>query len=157
MAVSVGQQAPEIELPLAGSKEKFKLSDYKGKQPVVLLFFPLAWTSVCTQQMCDTRDAMAKYNDLGAKVVAISVDSPFALEKFKAEQNANFDFASDFNREACDAFGCKYEDLIGFKGVAKRAAFVIDKEGTVVHADVKESAKDVPSIDEIQNAVKQAS
>ena len=155
MAVSVGQQAPDIELPLAGSKDKFRLSDYRGKQPVVLLFFPLAWTSVCTQQMCDTRDAMARYNSLGAKVVAISVDSPFALDRFKQEQSATFDFASDFNREACEAFGCKYEDLLGFKGVAKRSAFVIDKEGKVVFADVKESAKDVPSIDDIANALKQ--
>ncbi len=155
MAVSVGQQAPDIELPLAGSSEKFKLSDYKGKQPVVLLFFPLAWTGVCTQQMCDTRDALARYNELGAKVVAISIDSPFALDKFKQEQGATFDFASDFNREACDAFGCKYEDLMGFKNVAKRSAFVIDKDGTVVYADVKESAKDVPAIDEIANALKQ--
>lgn len=156
MAVSVGQQAPDIELPLAGSKDKFKLSDYKGKQPVVLLFFPLAWTGVCTQQMCDTRDAMGQYNSLGAKVVAISVDSPFALDKFKQEQGANFDFASDFNREACEAFGCKYEDLIGFKGVAKRSAFVIDKEGKVVFADVKESAKDVPALEEIKAALQNA-
>lgn len=154
MALAVGQQAPDIELPLAGSKEKFKLSDYKGKQPVVLLFFPLAWTSVCTQQMCDTRDALQRYNDLGAKVVAISVDSPFALEKFKNEQGATFDFASDFNRTACEAFDCKYDDLIGFQNVAKRAAFVIDKEGKVVYADVKESAKDVPSVEEITAALK---
>ncbi len=153
MAVSVGQQAPDIELALAGSKEKFKLSDYQGKQPVVLLFFPLAWTGVCTQQMCDTRDAMAQYNELGAKVVAISVDSPFALDKFKTEQKADFDFASDFNREACAAFGCQYEDLMGFKGVAKRSAFVIGKDGKVLFADVKESAKDVPALDEIKTAL----
>src|SRR5437868_14109925 len=100
MAIEVGQDAPDFELPLAGAKEKFKLSDYKGKQPVVLLFFPLAWTGVCTQQMCDTRDAMGQYNNLGAKVVGISVDSPFALDKFKQEQGVNFDMASDFNREA---------------------------------------------------------
>lgn len=156
MAIQVGQDAPDIELPLAGGKEKFKLSDYKGKQPVVLLFFPLAWTSVCTQQMCDTRDAMGKYNDLGAKVVGISVDSPFALDKFKQEQNANFDFASDFNREAVDAYDCKYEELIGLKGVAKRSAFVIGKDGKVKYAKVNESAKDVPPISEIQEALKAA-
>src|SRR5438045_9775985 len=108
MAITVGQQAPDIELPLAGGKEKFKLSDYKGKQPVVLLFFPFAWTGVCTQEMCDTRDALGKYNDLGAKVVGISVDSPFALDKFKADQGLNFDLASDFNKQASNAFGLLY-------------------------------------------------
>jgi peroxiredoxin len=106
--------------------------------------------------MCDTRDAMGKYNDLGAKVVGISVDSPFALDKFKQEQNANFDFASDFNREAVDAYGCKYEELIGLKGVAKRSAFVIGKDGKVKYAKVNESAKDVPPIAEIQEALKAA-
>lgn len=156
MAIQVGQDAPDLELPLAGGKEKFKLSDYKGKQPVVLLFFPLAWTGVCTQQMCDTRDAMGQYNSLGAKVVGISVDSPFALDKFKQEQGVNFDMASDFNRDACDAYGCKYDELLGFKGVAKRSAFVIGKDGKVKYAKVNESAKDVPPISEIQEAVKAA-
>lgn len=153
MAIEVGQQAPDIELPVAGSQDKFRLSDYKGKQPVVLLFFPLAWTGVCTQQMCDTRDSLARYEELGAKVVGISVDSPFALNKFKEEQGLNFDLASDFNREAVEKFGCQYEDLLGFKGVAKRSAFVIDKEGKVAYAQVNESAKDVPALEDIQKAL----
>lgn len=154
MAIEVGQQAPNIELPVAGSQEKFNLADYKGKQPVVLLFFPLAWTGVCTQQMCDTRDSLKQYEDLGAKVVGISVDSPFALNKFKEEQGLNFDLASDFNREAVEAYGCKYDELVGLKGVAKRSAFVIDKDGVVKYALVNESAKDVPPADEIQAALK---
>lgn len=153
MAIEVGQQAPDIELPVAGSQEKFRLSDYKGKQPVVLLFFPLAWTGVCTQQMCDTRDSMNGYEELGAKVVGISVDSPFALNKFKEDQGLNFDLASDFNREAVKAFDCQYEDLLGFKGVAKRSAFVIDKDGKIAYARVNESAKDVPPKEEIQQAL----
>lgn len=153
MAIEVGQQAPDIELPVAGSQDKFRLSDHKGKQPVVLLFFPLAWTGVCTQQMCDTRDSLARYEELGAKVVGISVDSPFALNKFKEEQGLNFDLASDFNREAVEKFGCQYEDLLGFKGVAKRSAFVIDKEGKVAYAQVNESAKDIPAVEDIQKAL----
>lgn len=153
MAIEVGQEAPDLELPVAGSQEKFKLSDYKGKQPVVLLFFPLAWTGVCTQQMCDARDAMNKFEKLDAKVVGISVDSPFALNKFKADQGLNFDLASDFNRSAVEAYDCKYEELLGFKGVAKRSAFVINKEGKVAYAVVNESAKDVPSLEEIQAAL----
>jgi peroxiredoxin len=153
MAIAVGQEAPDLELPVAGSQDKFKLSDYKGRQPVVLLFFPLAWTGVCTQQMCDARDAMNKFEELNAKVVGISVDSPFALNKFKEDQGLNFDLASDFNREACNTYDCKYEELLGFKNVAKRSAFVIDKDGKVAYALVNESAKDVPPFDEIQAAL----
>jgi glutaredoxin-dependent peroxiredoxin len=156
MAVSVGQQAPDVELPLAGSKEKFKLSDYAGKQPVVLLFFPLAWTSVCTAEMCGIRDTYQRYQDLGAKVVGISVDSPFALEKFKAEQNLPFDMASDFNKEAIDKYGAKYEDLLGFKGVAKRSAFVIDKNGKIAYAQVNDDAKQLPDFDKVQQAIRSA-
>jgi len=156
MAIQVGQDAPDFELPVAGGKEKFKLSDYKGKQPVVLLFFPLAWTGVCTQQMCDTRDSLGSYNTLGAKVVGISVDSPFALDKFKQEQGLNFDLASDFNREASTAYGCLYEDLMGCKGVSKRAAFVIGKDGKIKYAQVNESAKNVPPQEEIKKALEAA-
>lgn len=155
MAIQVGQEAPDFEIPVAGG-EKFKLSEYKDKQPVVLLFFPLAWTGVCTQQVCDTRDSMNRYEELGAKVVGISVDSPFALKRFKEDQGLNFDLASDFNREVVDAYGCKYEDLIGFKGVAKRSAFVIGKDGKVLYAQVNESAKDVPSIEDISAALQNA-
>ena len=155
MSVQIGQQAPEIELPLAGG-DKFNLKDYRGKQPVVLLFFPLAWTSVCTKQMCDTRDALSRYNDLGAKVVGISVDSPFALAKFKEDQGINFDLASDFNRTASAAYDCQYDELLGFKGVAKRSAFVIDKDGKIAYAQVNESAKDVPPTSDIQAALEKA-
>lgn len=156
MTIEVGQDAPELELAVAGSQDKFRLSEYKDKQPVVLLFFPLAWTGVCTQQMCDARDAMNRFQELNAKVVGISVDSPFALAKFKEDQGLNFDLASDFNRSAVDAFGCKYDELLGFKGVAKRSAFVIGKDGKVLYARVNESAKDVPPFDEIQEALAKA-
>lgn len=153
MALSVGQDAPDIELPVAGSKDKFKLSDYKGKQPVVLLFFPLAWTGVCTSEMCSVRDSFQKYQDLGAKVVGISVDSPFALDKFKQEQNLPFDMASDFNREAVEAYDTKFEDLMGFKGVAKRSAFVVNKDGKIAYASVSDDPKQLPDFDKVQAAV----
>lgn len=156
MAVTIGQPAPDLELPLAGSQEKFKLADYRGKQPVVLLFFPLAWTSVCTAQMCQVRDDYSKYTDLNAKIVGISVDSPFALAKFKAEENLPFDMASDFNREAIEAYGAKYDELLGFKGVAKRAAFVIGKDGKVLYAQVNENVKQLPDFAAIQAALTSA-
>jgi peroxiredoxin len=154
MPIQVGQDAPEIELPLSDDPStKFRLSDHKGQNPVVVLFFPLAWTGVCTQQMCDTRDNLARYEQLGAKVVAISVDSPFALAKFKAEQGINFPLASDFNRVAAKAYGCLYDNLLGFEGVAKRSAFVIGKDGKVLFAEVNEDPKQVPSIDAIAKAL----
>lgn len=156
MAVSAGQQAPDLELPLAGSQDKFKLADYRGKQPVVLLFFPLAWTSVCTAEMCSIRDNYQRYKDLGAKVVGISVDSPFALAKFKEEEKLPFDMASDFNKDAIEKYGAKYEDLLGFKGVAKRSAFVIDKNGKVVYAQVNDDATKLPDFSKVQEAIQAA-
>jgi peroxiredoxin len=154
MPIQVGQEAPEIELPLSDDPStKFKLSDHKEKNPVVILFFPLAWTGICTQQMCDTRDSLARYESLGAKVVAISVDSPFALAKFKAEQGINFALASDFNRAASKAYGCLYDNLLGFEGVSKRSAFVIGKNGKVLFAEVNDDPKQVPSIDSIAKAL----
>lgn len=153
MGISVGQQAPDIELPLAGGKEKFKLSDSQGKQPVVLLFFPLAWTSVCTSEMCSIRDDYHRYQDLGAKVVGISVDSPFALDRFKKDENLPFDMASDFNREAIEKYGAKYDELLGFKGVAKRSAFVIGKDGKVLYAQVNDDAKQLPDFAKVQEAI----
>jgi glutaredoxin-dependent peroxiredoxin len=156
MAINVGQEAPELDLPLAGSSERFRLADYRGKQPVVLLFFPLAWTSVCTAEMCDIRDNYSKYNDCGAKVVGISVDSPFALAKFKAEENLPFDMASDFNKTAIEAYGAKYEELLGFRGVAKRSAFVVDKTGKIAYAQVNENPKELPDFAKVIEAVKRA-
>lgn len=154
MAIKVGQEAPDIELPLAGAQAKFKLSDYKGKQPVVLLFFPLAWTGVCTGEMCSIRDSYHLYKNLDAKVVGISVDSPFALDKFKAEQNLPFDLASDFNKEAIEKYDAKHEELLGFKGVAKRSAFVIDKAGKVVFAWVSDDPTKLPDFAKVQAALR---
>lgn len=156
MTIIVGQQAPDIELPMAGSSEKFKLSGFREKQPVVLLFFPLAWTSVCTSEMCSIRDSYHRYRDLGAKVVGISVDSPFALEKFKEDQNLPFDMASDFNREAIEKYGAKHEDLLGFRGVAKRSAFVIGKDGKVLYAQVNDNPKELPDFEKVQAVLKTA-
>jgi len=155
MTLAVGQQAPDFEIPLAGG-EKFKLSDSRGKQAVVLLFFPLAWTSVCTAEMCEVRDSFARYAALEAKVVGISVDSPFALAKFKAEENLQFDLASDFNKEVITAYDVKFEDLMGFKGVAKRAAFVVGKDGKILHAEVSDDPRQMPDFARIQEVLKAA-
>jgi len=148
MSVKIGDKAPDFKL-FNTEKKEIGLSDHKGKN-VVLLFFPLAFTGVCTTELCTMRDDIAKYNNLNAEVLALSVDSLFTLEKFKAEQNLNFDLLSDFNRETAKSYGALYEEFVlGMKHVAKRSAFVIDGDGTVKYAEVLESAGDLPNFSAI--------
>ncbi len=149
MSVTIGNSAPDFTLT-SDEKQSVSLSDYKGKN-VVLLFFPLAFTGVCTKELCNTRDDIAFYQNLDAQVLAISVDSPFTLEKFKAEQNLNFPLLSDFNKEVSTSYGSIYEDFVlGMRGVSKRSAFVIDKEGIVRYAEVLENAGELPNFDAVK-------
>ncbi len=134
-------------------KNLVKLSDQKGKN-VVVLFFPLAFTGVCTKELCATRDSIGDYESLDAQVLAISVDSPFALAKFKEEQNLNFPLLSDFNKEAARAYGALYDEFVlGLKGVAKRSAFVVDKEGVIRYAEVLEDAGQLPDFVAVKEAL----
>ncbi len=152
MAIQVGQQAPAFSL-YDSSKQEVNLSDYKGKN-VVLLFFPLAFTSVCTAELCSMRDNIAAYNGLDAQVLAVSVDSLFTLDKFRTEQNLNFPLLSDFNKEVSGAYGSLYEKFgFGMKGVSKRSAFVIDKEGVVQYAEVLEDAGKIPDLEAVRQAL----
>lgn len=152
MSIAIGQQAPDFKLRNT-AKEEVSLSSYAGKK-VLLLFFPLAFTGVCTTELCTIRDDIGRYNDAAVTVLGISVDSLFTLEKFKAEQNLNFPLLSDFNREVCAAYGAKYDEFVlDMKGVAKRAAFLIDAEGLVQYAEVLESAGDLPNFEAIQDAI----
>ncbi len=152
MAVSVGDQAPDFKL-YSSDKEEVALSDYKGKN-VVLLFFPLAFTGVCTKELCTMRDNIADYDGLDAQILAVSVDSLFTLDKFKAEQGLNFPLLSDFNKTASQAYDSYYSDFVlGMKGVSKRSAFVIDKEGTVRYAEVLDSAGDLPNFEAVKKAL----
>lgn len=120
----------------------------------LLLFFPLAFTSVCTTEMCGVRDNLKWYNEVNARVFGISVDSPFTLKEFKTAQDLNFPLLSDFNRSASVAYGAIYEDFFGMKGVAKRSAFVIDGNGVVQYAEVLEDAGQLPNFEEIANAIR---
>lgn len=152
MALQNGQQAPEFTLR-DSDKQEVKLSDYKGKN-VVVLFFPLAFTGVCTAELCSLRDNMTAYNSLNAEVLAISVDSLFTLDKFKKEQGFNFPLLSDFNKDVSAAYGSLYEDFVlGMKGVSKRSAFVIDKEGMIRYAEVLEDAGKIPDFDAVQRTL----
>jgi len=153
MAIQPGQLAPQFTL-VSSERKEVSLSDFKGKK-VVLHFFPAAFTSVCTTQLCTMRDNYAYYEGLNAQVLGISVDSPFTLAKFKAENNYQFPLLSDFNKEVSAAYGALYEEFVlGMKGVSKRAAFVIDEDQKVVYAEVLESAGDLPDFNAIAEAVK---
>jgi peroxiredoxin len=153
MSVTVGQAAPQFTLYSSAVKE-VSLSDYKGKK-VVIHFFPLAFTGVCTTQLCTMRDSFGYYDGLNAVILGISVDSPFTLAKFKEENNYQFDLLSDFNKEVSDAYGALYETFaLGLKGVSKRSAFVIDEEQNIIYAEVLENAGDLPDFNAIAEIVK---
>jgi peroxiredoxin len=139
MKIEIGSTAPDFTL-YDSEKNKITLSDFKG-QTVLLLFFPLAFTSTCTAELCSVRDNISFYNEVNAKVFGISVDTLQSLAKYKAEQQLNFTLLSDFNKEVSTAYGCLYE-LFGYnmKGVSKRSAFIIDKKGTVQYAEILENA-----------------
>jgi glutaredoxin-dependent peroxiredoxin len=150
--IQPGQQAPDFSL-FDSDKQKVTLSDYKGKN-VLLLFFPQAFTGTCTKELCSTRDNIALYNQANAQVFAISVDSVFTLAKYKEEQQLNFPLLSDFNKTTSAAYGSLYEDFVfDMHGVSKRSAFVIDKEGIVRYAEVLEKATDLPDFTAIQKTL----
>jgi len=153
MSVTVGQAAPQFTLYSTAVKE-VSLSDYKGKK-VIIHFFPLAFTGVCTTQLCTMRDSFGYYDGLNAVILGISVDSPFTLAKFKEENNYQFDLLSDFNKEVSAAYGALYEHFaLGLKGVSKRSAFVIDEEQNIIYAEVLENAGDLPDFNAIAEIVK---
>jgi peroxiredoxin len=153
MSIQVGQAAPAFTL-YDTDKNKVALADLKGKN-VVVLFFPLAFTGVCTTELCNVRDNIAVYNNTNATVLGVSVDSLFTLGKFKAEQNLNFPLLSDFNKDAAKAFGVLYETFPAFEmqGVSKRAAFVIDAEGVVRYVEVCPTPGDLPDFAAIQQTL----
>lgn len=150
MPVIIGQKAPDIIL-YDSDRKKITPEDYKGKN-VLLLFFPFAFTSTCTKELCSIRDNISFYNNSNALVFGISVDSLHTLHKFKAEQNLNFPLLSDFNKEVSRAYGALYETYLAFDylGVSKRAAFIIDKDGNIQYAEVCSSPGDLPDFEAIQ-------
>ena len=150
--IEVGQKAPGFTL-YDSDKNQVSLDQLKGKK-VLLLFFPLAFTSVCTKELCSVRDNIGLYNNAEATVLGISVDSVPTLAKFKEEQNLNFPLLSDFNKEVSKKYDAMYENFaFDMKGVSKRAAFVIDANGVVVHKEVLENAGNVPDFGAIENAI----
>jgi peroxiredoxin len=151
-SIQIGQQAPDFTL-FDSDKQKVALSDYKGKN-VLLLFFPQAFTGTCTKELCSTRDNIALYDSANAQVFGISVDSVFTLAKYKEEQHLNFPLLSDFNKTTSTAYGSLYDSFVfDMKGVSKRSAFVVDKQGIVRYAEVLEAATDLPDFSAIQKTL----
>ncbi|HEX3073897.1 MAG TPA: redoxin domain-containing protein [Ignavibacteriales bacterium] len=155
-SLKVGDKAPEFKLK-SHMLEDVSLSDYKGKN-IVVLFFPLVNTSVCEKELCSTRDSLKQYDSLNAQVLAISVDSPFAHKLWNEKMKFNFPLLSDFNKEVCKKYGAFYDVFapgkFDFAGVAKRSAFVVDKNGVIKYAEVLESAGDEPNYNAIQDVLK---
>lgn len=156
MSIQVGQQAPDFTLR-DSDKNKVTLSDYRGKN-VLLLFYPLAFTGTCTKELCFMRDNLTSYNNMNAQVFGISVDSLYAQDRFKKELNLNFPLLSDFNKEVSTMYDTIYETFSNdMKGVSKRSAFLIDKEGIIRYAEVLENAGEVPNFGAIQKNLEQIS
>lgn len=153
MSVQIGQPAPQFTM-VSSEKKEVSLSDFKGRK-VVLHFFPFAFTGTCTTQLCEMRDNFGYYDGLNAQIIAISVDSPHALAKFKEVYEYQFLLLSDFNKEISPKYDALYEVFsLGLRGVSKRAAFVIDENQNIVYAEVLDVAKELPDFGAIAEAVK---
>lgn len=152
MAIKPGDKAPNFSL-YDTEKQEVSLDDFKGKN-VVLLFFPLAFSSVCTAELCQTRDDIASYRSLDAEILATSIDSVYVLRKFREDQNLNFTLLSDFNKEAARAYGTLQEVWnLNMKGVSKRAAFVIDRSGIIRYAEVLDNPGNLPNFEAIKETL----
>jgi peroxiredoxin len=156
MSLKVGSPAPDFKLK-SHLLEDVQLSSFKGKKNVVILFFPLVGTSVCEKELCSTRDGMKDYENLDAQVLAISVDSPFSQKLWADRHHFNFLLLSDFNKEASQKYEAYFDvfapGAFDYKGVAKRSAFVVDKNGIIQYAEVLENPGLEPDYNAIQAAL----
>ena len=153
--VEIGSKAPDAAVsPKAG--QWVQLSEYVGDRPLVVLFFPMAFTSVCTAELCAVAEDWSSYGGMDAQVLAISVDSPYTGQRFALETKVPFPILSDFNKEAIRAWGVVREDFHGMKGVAERAAFVVDRDGIVRYAWQGAHPGMMPPFDEIKAALYEA-
>src|SRR6185436_10890201 len=157
MAISVGSKAPDFALKSkqASGLVDVKLSSNFGKKNSLLLFFPLAFTSVCTKEMCEITSAFNAYSDLNADVIAISVDSPFAQEAWAQREKIGVTLASDLNKKTAEAYGTLLPDLNGLGSVSARAAVVVDKNGVVQYSEQTPSPKELPNFDAIKKTLAQ--
>ncbi len=148
MSVGVDQKVEDFELT-DNKGEKRSLAEALKGGPVVLAFFPLAFTGVCSAEMCEFRDSLKSFEALKSTVFGISVDSRFSLDAFSKEQNLNFPLLSDFNKEVSQSFDVLYEEFLGMKGVSKRSVFVIRPDFTVAYRWVTDNAGERPDLSEV--------
>ena len=155
MAIPVGSKAPDFSLKSknAAGVVDIKLGDNFGKKNTVLLFFPLAFTSVCTQEMCDVSAGLNAFSNLNAEVIGVSVDSPFAQEAWAAKENITIPLASDLNKSVAKAYDVLLPDLLGFGATSARAAFVIDTKGVVQYSEQTPTPKELPNFGAIQETL----
>ena len=156
MSIKVGDTIPDVNVIHMGEKgpEAVSLKSLVGDKPLVLLSVPFSFTPVCTTELCDMTSRLDTYKKLDAEVVGLSGDSPFAQANWAKQENISLRMLSDYDHEFAKAAGINHADLLGMKGVTKRAAFVFDKEGKCVHAEILENPKEVPSFDDVEKAVK---
>ncbi len=151
--IAVGEPAPDFSLMRAMGEKPVTLSERRGL-PVVLLFVPLAFSSACTEELCHVAERWDMWGELGAAIFGISIDSPFANQKWAEEMGVEFPVLSDFNKEAARAYGVLQEDFFGLRGVAKRSVFVIDRDGRVAYAWASDDPGVLPPFGEIADAVR---
>jgi peroxiredoxin len=157
MPLSVGTKAPDFTLKSKQGENlvDVKLSERYAEKNVVLLFFPLAFTGVCTQEMCDVSQGLGAYQELGTDVIAVSVDSPFAQEAWAKKENIGVTLVSDLNKEVIKAYEVVFPKLAGIGDSAARAAFVIDRTGTIRYAEQTPSPKEIPNFGAIKAALRE--
>lgn len=155
MAIPIGSKAPDFTLKSkqASGLVDVKLSDRFGKKHTVLLFFPLAFTSVCTRELCDVTAGLQAYAELNADVIGLSVDSPFAQEAWAQKAQIRIPLASDLNKQTATAYGVLLPDLLGLGSVSARAAFVIDKNGVVQYSEQTPTPKELPNFNAIKETL----
>ncbi len=155
MAISVGSKAPDFTLKSkqASGLVDVKLSNNLGKKNTVLLFFPLAFTSVCTKEMCDITAGFGAYSGLNADVIGISVDSPFAQEAWAQKEKIGITLASDLNKTTIKSYNVVFPMLAGVGDTAARSAFVIDKNGVVQYSEQTPTPKDLPNFEAVKAAL----
>ena len=152
MSVEVGAKAPDFTLPNQ-DRENVTLSDQLKNGPVILAFFPAAFSSVCQQEMCTFRDSMADLNQTKAQVLGISTDTFFALKAWGDAHKLNFPLLSDYNKDVIRKYGVVNADMIGLKDIAKRAVFVIGRDGAVKHREVLDDARNEPNYDNVKKSL----
>src|SRR5438477_6659130 len=155
MAIPTGSKAPDFTLKskTASGLVDVNLSDNFGKKNTVLLFFPLAFTGVCTKEMCDITAGLGQYSSLNADVIGVSVDSPFAQEAWAQKEKIGITLASDLNKKTAEAYGTLLPDLMGLGAVSARAAFVIDKQGVIQYSEQTPTPKELPNFKAIRDTL----